>query len=209
MEYASIFEIKPGAAFWVLAREGLNITFNGIPVSLSHNIEVCLSYNPSTLNGWNMIACPNAANYLWEDIEVVHYSSDGSILFGPTPISALPEPNAYVDKRLWRWESGAYNSDTSLIEPYSGYWVKAKQENVGLIFPVSVHASLSNSDIMFAGLLNSAKTWAKKLIFDSQLAIAESDDSPPMPMAGLSGSSADSGGVGGCFIGTAANSLSW
>jgi hypothetical protein len=209
VEYGSGLEINPGSACWFLARGGLDIMVEGVPVSTSMDIEVKLLYDSSSGNGWNMIACPNDANYYWGDVEVLEYDANCNIVYGPTAVSALPDPNPYIDKRLWRWESGAYYSDTTLMETYSGYWVKVKKENVSLRFPVSAHASLSNPDIMLADLWDGAKRWAKRWIYGPQAAVAYPDDSPPMPMAALSGSSADSeGGDGGCFVGTGASGLS-
>jgi hypothetical protein len=203
VEYGSSLMIEPGTAYWFLARNGLPITVNGIPVSLTDDIDVGLLFNASNQNGWNMIGCPNAANYNWDDVQVIEYNpSDGSIVFGPTAISALPDPNAYIDKPLWRWESGTYYPDAILMEKYKGYWVKAKKANVFLRFRESVQiASTTTPQTMFARLLNNGKRWMKRWIFTPQVAIAGSDDSPPRPMGDFSTVSPES--VGGCFIATA------
>jgi hypothetical protein len=201
IEYGGSLEIEPGSAYWVLARDGHKITYDGIPVSLLTDIDVSLGYKTSTGNGWNMIASPNDANYLWDNVKVVVYDTTGNIVFGPTAIADLPDPNDYIDKRLWRWNSGSYYSDTTLMEKYKGYWVEAKQAGVYLRFPVSAQASLSNQETMFASLLNQGERWMKKWIFATSTAIAGSGDSPPMPMGALgSESKADVS----CFIATAA-----
>jgi hypothetical protein len=204
VEYGSSLKIEPGKAYWFLARDGLPITVNGIPVSLMDDIDVGLLYNSSNGNGWNMIGCPNAANYNWDDVQVIEYNpNDGSIVFGPTAISDLPDPNDYIDKRLWRWESGTYYSDTTLMEKYEGYWVKVKKANVFLRFRESVQiASISNPGTMFARLLSNGKRWMKRWVLTPQVAIADSDDSPPRPMGDFSTVSPES--VGGCFIAEAA-----
>ena len=203
VEYGSSLKIEPGKSYWFLARDGLPITVNGIPVSLTDDIEIKLLYNSSNGNGWNMIGCPNAANYNWDDVQVIEYNpNDGSIVFGPAAITELDDPNAYIDKRLWRWESGAYYSDTTLMEKHEGYWVKAKKPNLFLRFRESVQtASISNPQNMFARFLSKGKRWMKKWIFTPQVAIADSDDSPPRPMGDFSAVSPES--VGGCFIATA------
>ena len=203
VEYGSSLMIEPGKAYWFLARDGLPITVNGIPVSLSDDIDIKLLYNASNENGWNMIGCPNAANYYWDYVEVIEYNpSDGSIVSGPTAITDLPDTNDYIDKRLWCWENGTYYSDATLMEKYEGYWVKAKKANVSLRFKEINQVSLSNPHTMFASLLSTGKRWMKRWIFTSQVAIADSDDSPPRPMGDFSTVSPDS--VGGCFIATAA-----
>jgi hypothetical protein len=201
-ELTDSLKIVPGRAYWVLARQGLQVTYNGIPVSLTTGLDVGLAYIASTGNGWNMIACPNAANYLWADVEVVEYDANGNIVFGPTAISALPDPNAFIDKRLWRWDSGSYYSNTTLMEKYNGYWVKAKKANVYLRFPISAQASLSNPKIMFASHVNKGKRWLNKWILAPTEAIAHSGDTPPPPMVALR---SDTNQISAsCFIATAA-----
>jgi hypothetical protein len=92
------------------------------------------------------------------------------------------------------------------MEKYFGYWVRARQANVSLRFPVSAQASLSNPKIMFASLLNSGKRWMEKWITGAPEAIADSGDSPPLPMTGLTGTGiGEPGSIGGCFIETAAH----
>jgi len=185
VEYGSNLIIEPGRAYWFLARDGLDITVNGVPVSEIHNIELGLLYNASNENGWNMIACPNNADYCWADVEVVEYDDKGNILYGPTAISELGDPNDYIDKRLWAWENGAYYSDTFLkMKKHEGYWVKVKKANVFLRFPVSAQAGLSN--------------------LSTQVAIPDPDDSPPAPIGDFSVSQGGAGGDVGCFIATAA-----
>ncbi|MES0350398.1 MAG: right-handed parallel beta-helix repeat-containing protein, partial [Desulfobacteria bacterium] len=209
--------IEPGRAYWILARNGVDATVDGIPASIS-DTKVELFYNATSGDGWNQIACPNYANYSWDDVKVLEYDSEGCIVQGPTAISDLSDDNDMIDKRLWSWESGSYSDATTDMVHGNGYWVKAKKENVFLGFDQEVHielAQLSNPGIMFASVWNKAKRWVKKC-FAPETAIADSGDSPPMPMVALSGSSSgadsgggsgtdsDGGGGGGCFIETVA-----
>jgi hypothetical protein len=55
---------------------------------------------------------------------------------------------------------------------------------------------------MFARLLSNGKRWMKRWVLTPQVAIADSDDSPPRPMGDFSTVSPES--VGGCFIAEAA-----
>jgi hypothetical protein len=190
VEYDNGLKFKPRRAYWFLARNGLDITVNGIPVSTSHDIEVSLLYNSSNGNGWNMIACPNDANYNWEDVQVLIYHDNCTYKFGPKPISELPDPNPYIDKRLWRWGNGDYASATSwIMRKYEGYWVKVKKEDVFLRFPKEAQTQLSNSG---ASLLTGRQ------------AVANSDDSPPAPIGDFSGGAGSPKSASGCFIATAA-----
>jgi parallel beta-helix repeat protein len=198
VECGSGLDIIPGRGYWMLARNGFDATVHGTPASMS-DTDVPLDYNATTGNGWNQIGCPNAASYWWDDVQVL----EGTTLIG-TIAEAVTDD--YIDKRLWCWENGSYYPDNDYMEQREGYWVKAKKANVSLRFRQSVQiAQVSNQDVMFAGLFKKAKTWMNKWILGSQVAIADSGDSPPMPMAAISGSSADSeGGDGGCFIATVA-----
>jgi hypothetical protein len=168
---------------------------------MTTDIDVILDYYSGTANGWNMIGCPNDANYLWDDVLVVFGGTEYPM--SDTVVDTL------IDKRLWRWENGSYVSylpgDTFLMEKYSGYWVRAKQAGVSLRFPASAQASLSNPKIMFASLLNSGKRWVEKWIKGTPEAVADPGDSPPLPMGGLTATGkSKSGNGGGCFIETAA-----
>jgi parallel beta-helix repeat protein len=197
VECDSGLDIVPGKAYWILARNGFDATVHGTPASMS-DTDVALDYNATTGNGWNQIGCPNAANYWWDEVEVFQ---DGSRI-GTTGEAVTDD---YIDKRLWCWENGSYYADNVEMLQREGYWVKAKMANVSLRFLQSAQTTLaqvSNQDIMFAGLFKKAKKWVNKWILGSQIAIADSGDSPPMPMAAISGSSADSegGGGGGCFV---------
>jgi hypothetical protein len=207
VECGSGLDIVPGRAYWVLSRNEVEFTVDGTPASLN-DTDILLDYNPTSGNGWNQVGCPNAADYLWDDVEVYERNAEDSIVQGPTAISDLLADNNMIDVRLWKWVAGSYDGNATQMLQGEGYWVKAKKANVFLKFRQDIQvelAQLSNSGIMFAGLFNKAKRWVKKWVFDSQVAIADSGDSPPMPMAALSGSSADSeGGDGGCFIATVA-----
>lgn len=225
LEYGSSLKIEPGRAYWFLARDGLDITISGVPVSMSDDIEVGLDYNETVGNGWNMIGSPNNADYYWADVEVLEYDTDGNIVYGPTAISALSDPNPYIDTRLWRWDAGSYYSDATWMQKHEGYWVKVKRANVFLRFPVSAQARLSNPGIMFAALLSKGEQFVKKYgLLTPGDAVAANGDSPPGPMGDFStrsdsnsgsyggdGSSSRptfpssgevSGGGAGCFIGT-------
>ena len=171
--------LEPGRAYWALARR--EVTFNsfGIPVSGEVDIDVALHYDPSTDNGWNMIAPPNNSVYAWADMQVLVYDQSGHLIYGPSRISA---DNPYLDMRLWRWEKGAYYDDTITLEPYNGYWVKAKASNVYLRFP------------------SSAQQLKKGRRVEPNNAVA-SGDTPPMPM-GLETQSGG-GASSSCFIFTA------
>ena len=181
VEFGSNLKIEPGKAYWILARNGLNTILNGIPVNNIKDVKVGLK------NGWNMIACPNNKVYNWAGVQITVYNDSGNKIFGPVSISKLPEDNNYIDKHLWLWNNGDYDSNTSNIEPYKGYWIKTKAKNVYLKFPANTQALRQ----------------ANKMV------LREATEKPPMPMSfsetNTSKTSENSGGGGGCFINSLIN----
>jgi hypothetical protein len=202
--------IEPGRAYWMLAREGLDVELNGIPVTTGEDVEVKLGYNAGNQDGWNMISSPNNRSFYWDDIEVVEYDAAGNIVSGPTPVSALDDSNPWIDLRLWEWvgNSESYNPGAMIVKDHHGFWVKAKMANVSLRFSHS--APLSSSLSREKTLLAAAQRWLARVavgLVSPTAAIADSGG-PPMPMS-LSGSAGSSGfssggGGSGCFIATAA-----
>jgi hypothetical protein len=207
-EYGQWLRISPGMAYWVLSRDPVDMSFSGVPVSTSLDIDVALAYNSSTANGWNQIGVPNNKVYLWKDIQVVQYNPDsGATIFGPTPVySGVTDSgvSAYIDKRLWKWtgdpglpyisydphESGV----TAQLHPYCGYWVKARKPDVFLVFPADAGEP--------AGL--SVGFYDVPRVSQADISRTVVMDSPPMPGGG---SKRSSSGIG-CFI-DMVDSVSW
>jgi len=206
IEFDEGLEMEPGKSYWILAREGLVVYFDGIPVSMA-DVYVALDYNTNTGNGWNMVAPPNGADYYWGDVRVVEVT-DGALL-DRGAVRDLPDVNDYIDRKLWRWENGDYvagdlNTDSSLeMAAYKGYWVQAKQENVLLLFGESaqarVIASLGTPETLVAKAWCKTKTWLSNLDIFSQEAVAVDNDTPPMPMGVLDNNNVDPV-FQGCFI---------
>ncbi len=214
VELGPNLKVEPGRAYWALARDGLTVTVDGVAVSPTHDIEVELKFNTDSSNGWNMIACPNDANYYWENLQVIAYNPDGSKAYGPVAISALTDPNnSYIDLKIWKWENGAYVSylptDNYLMEKNEGFWVQAKQAGVALVFPhnkMQVAASRPERSL-YASIAERGSRWIDKWILSPAVAVAASSSSPPAPLGALGGNSylpGGSSGGGGCFIATAA-----
>ena len=195
--------VVPGRGYWFLARSGLDTVVDGVPVSLSTDVYTALDYNTDTQDGWNMVGPPNGADYLWGNVQVV--VDDGQSLTVVGSVQSLADDNPYIDRRLWRWESGTYASDTPETDPsfvmaaYAGYWVKAKQAGVLLRFDPGVQiASLNASENLLARIWHKSSTWLSNLSIFSQEAIADSD-TPPMPMGGLDSNTVDPV-FQGCFV---------
>ena len=186
LEYGrGLKEIKPGQAYWIFAKDGLEITVEGVLVSTSHDIEVELVCNLDVDKGcWNMIACPNDVVYDWNRVVVVRYHDDGTEKI-VMPVSS--SDNDLVHKKLWAWENGTYNYESEITEmlPNEGYWVKALQEDVFLRFPGSDRNEPS------------PEVGARR----SRASASDYDDAPPAPMGYTGGKSSrvDENG-GGCFV---------
>ena len=153
-------EIIPGHSYWLIARHGLHVEFQGIPVNLTCDINVPLWYNTDTGNGWNMIAPPNAANYLWENIKIAVYDEeDGNIIFTPTSIGDLPKDNNYIDTRIWIFQDGRYKAyfpkdPRAVLMQNKGGWVRVKTDHIvdniaiHLIFPSNAQLNLPESYLL-------------------------------------------------------------
>jgi List-Bact-rpt repeat protein/parallel beta helix pectate lyase-like protein/thrombospondin type 3 repeat protein len=205
IEFGEGLEMEPGRCYWILAREGLTVNFNGIPVSLTADVYVALDYNTNTNNGWNMVAPPNDADYYWRNVQVVQ--DVAGTLTPRGTLESLADDNPYIDRRLWRWENGDYVSDTpdtdfnAEMTAYAGYWVEAKQANVFLMFePAARVTSLGMPQTMLAQAWHKTKTWLSNLELFDREAIAD-NDRPPMPPAGLDENSVDPV-IEGCYIET-------
>jgi len=212
-------EFLPGRAYWFLAREGLTPTVTGIRVTRNTDIHVPLFINRNTGSGWNMIAPPNTADYLWRDVQVIAYNDQNQIEFGPVPVSALTPDNLYLDLELWRWNAGEYVSfrpedPEAVLYRNRGYWVGAREERVYLIFSPSAQKNIEENGMeeaqegaMFQTLRTGGE-WIGKALNPASATADTGGDTPPMPMGGLSGSSNNPStrvdGGGGCFIDLAA-----
>jgi hypothetical protein len=201
IEFGGNLTIEPGRAYWMLAREGISVNFNGIPVSKAVGVEVCLH---SGADGWNMIAPPNEASYYWGEVEVGVYNEETAEFIGPAPIDSLTD-DTIIDRRIWQWQEGRYvfhaNTSDFVLEPNKGYWVKAVKKGAYLVFPNTVQLAHSPKS---EGLLKTvaAKTgrWLKKVMPGARKAMAE-NDTPPMPMGALKDSKTDNI-FGSCFVKT-------
>ncbi len=173
--------IQPGQACWLLSRNNFEKTPQGIAVTTELEVEVKL------YNGWNMIACPNARAYTWDDVQIIESDLKGGTTFGPVRIGSLTN-STYIDPILWRWENGVYAGDTIRMEPYKGYWIKVNRDNLFLKFSeTAVYAASLSSDRSI--LASTEKSYRKQFN-------ASTMEKPPLPM----GNDISSDNTGGCFI---------
>jgi uncharacterized repeat protein (TIGR02543 family) len=192
IEFSDGLEIEPGRSYWMLAREGLSVNFNGIPVSKAVPIEVCLHHNGSATapDGWNMIAPPNDANYRWGVVEVGVWNEETSEFIAAVPISTLAD-DTIIDRRVWEWNAGTYvsymNNTDFVLERYKGYWVKSVKEGAYLVFPDLVQIARFESSNGVA-------------VSKTRGVVAKDGDAPPMPMGALEDNETDRFFSSGCFV---------
>ncbi len=194
VEYGEGLELKPGKAYWILSRNGIKITFDGVPVSLDHAIEMKLD------QGWNMIAPPNNASYDWNKVEVLVYDDNGKVVYSGLVSDAASQE--YIDPVVWSWGGAKLNYNPMVELGSWGGWVKVKKSKVVIRFPESARLNSTIVHNVQKQILRFAES-----VFAPKQAIATSDETPPMPM-GNTGFTVDSDGVdagGGCFIDSAAN----
>ncbi|MGM0452525.1 MAG: right-handed parallel beta-helix repeat-containing protein [Thermodesulfobacteriota bacterium] len=197
------FEVRPGRAYWFLARQGMSFEVEGVYVSTGTDVNIGLLYNTQSVNGWNQVAPPNNAGYLWGDIEVIEFDESGAIVNGPVAVKDLSGDNDYIDIAVWYWQDGAYTSTTShahRLKPYRGYWVRARRPNVYLNFSPNVQATWRNPEVLIAGWAGRGTQWLRDS-FSGNAAFADGDAAPPMPMGDLDGGR-DLGADSGCFVDT-------
>lgn len=136
-----IFSIEPGRAYWFLSRNHVTLDVYGVSVNKETDIDIELLYNIQSDNGWNMIACPNDADYYWDDLQVLYYENE-QLVSGP--ISIFDSHNQFIDKTIWQWQDGAYddykeddynNGIKFLLKRNKGYWVYCLSPGVYLRFP--------------------------------------------------------------------------
>jgi hypothetical protein len=186
IEYPYGLNIEPGRAYWVLIRDGNDLSFDGVPVSTQLDFDVPLKYAPD--DGWNMIACPNDATYQWTNLQVLLYNDSGDLdqLYKVAELDTLSETELPVEKHIWKWNHKATGTDRYIayssleLEPNQGYWVKALKPNVYLRFPKD----------------NRTRSIRKT---DNKRQINYDVDEPPMPMSDSVFEVYESA-PGGCFI---------
>lgn len=199
------FSVEPGRSYWFLAREGMDLSVEGIPVSTGVDFCITLGFNPANEDGWNMIAPPNARSYAWGDLVVT--AADGAGNPVSMPVALLTPDNPYIDVRIWEWNAGDYDASDApgfVLEAYNGYWVRAKQAGVSLCFPADAPVAMRAVDAEDRNdsLILLVSAWLAGLLPDTDTAHAEvNHDKPPMPMSALEDGV---GGSQGCFIETIA-----
>jgi photosystem II stability/assembly factor-like uncharacterized protein len=204
IEFGQGLTMEPGRAYWILTRDPLVVNFNGVQVSMIEDMEVCLHSHPSTGVGWNMIAPPNKANYLWNEVLVGRWvEDDPELTVNPVPVTS-PVASTLINHRIYEWKNGGYVDhkldENFVLAYYKGYWVKAIVDGAYLVFPEYARASgLSTPRNTLLAWKGKAVRWLKSLVPAPREAIAD-NDLPPMPMESFDGGANPM--FEGCFVQT-------
>jgi hypothetical protein len=178
------------------------VNFSGVQVNMIEAIEVCLHTHPSTGTGWNMVAPPNARNYLWNEVLVGRWLGPGDNLnVDPVPVSD-PAADALINHRIWEWQSGEYVDhrldENFVLKVYKGYWVKAIVDGAYLVFPDYAQVDgLSTPRNTMLAWKGKAVQWMRSLLPAPREAIAD-NDLPPAPMESFDGGANPL--FEGCFV---------
>jgi hypothetical protein len=204
IEFGHGLVMEPGKAYWVLARNPLQVQFSGVSVNTGYPVVACLHTHPSTGTGWNMIAPPNKANYRWNEVMVGRFTDDvDPIIVDPVPVTD-PIASTLINHRIYEWKNGGYVDhrldENFVLEHYKGYWVKAIVDGVYLEFNADAQeAGLSTPGTTMLAWKGKAVQWMKRLLPAPREAIAD-NDLPPMPMESFDGGTNPL--FEGCFVQT-------
>ena len=134
-----------------------------------------------------MIAPPNAADYLWNEVMVGRFTDgDDPIIVNPVPVTS-PVADTLINHRIWEWKDGDYVNhrldENFVLKSYKGYWVKAIVDGAYLVFPQSAQvAGLSTPRNTLLAWKGKSVKWMKNLLPSPRVAMAD-NEMPPGPMS--------------------------
>jgi hypothetical protein len=138
---AEVFRPAPGKAFWLIASEANRL--NTSPVS-GRSVASGSSYTVTVPEGWSQVANPFAYPISWDNVLV-------------TDLSGAP-----AETQLSGPISGGYG-DISILQPFSGFWVKNfQEENLRIHFAPIAHVTEEKSEF-----LKAAWDWSVELKAES------------------------------------------
>jgi len=90
--------------------------------------------------GWTIIGCPFSYSVNWNTVEI----TDGT---ATVPLAAARDSGWLTSWTYW-WDSAGGNlktmgldddwTDTVMLEPWHGFWVQSKRDNLALIVPATI-----------------------------------------------------------------------
>lgn len=147
--YEAVTLLNPGEGYWMFNRTGAVLGANlagASPVNTGGaNFEAKLK------TGWNQIGNPFLYRLRWADVQVVSTDVGNANYLVPLTIDAAAAKGLilstlyYYDPSIKDYGFAADNS--TLLVPYQGYWVKALQPNVSLLFSPSINRSATINSI--------------------------------------------------------------
>ncbi|MBP6963962.1 MAG: hypothetical protein KBC96_06105 [Armatimonadetes bacterium] len=122
--------------YWLALPAGApaQLCFEGITDNDTTDMWISL---PKT--GWTIIGCPYSYQVDWNAVEI----TDGTVTL---PLAAA-RGSAWLETIAYWWDSGTQNlkqmgldddwGDTTTLDPWHGYWVESKKDNLALIVPAA------------------------------------------------------------------------
>jgi len=121
-----------------------------------------------------MIACPNASQYSWGDLQVLYYVNEQ---LDTGPVSIFDKKNKFIETNIWQWQNGEYDKKTTeefTLKPNKGYWIYCLTSGVYLRFP---HEKAKKK----RSIQTTAIDWIQPKSLVRQVIAADSH-TPPPPM---------------------------
>ncbi len=115
----SIFQFKPGNGFWIISKNGINVSQNIGSVTLASD----KSYSIFLHSGWNIISNPFEGSVIWDSILSVN--------------------SLNINSTLYSWNSGW--SVSSSFDPYEGYYFYNQQNLSSLKIPYNPDGIISKN----------------------------------------------------------------
>jgi hypothetical protein len=128
-EYPYIDPVEPGKGYWLITRGAETFGADGISMRPNRTIGFNQYYEIPMEQGWNQIANPFAFNVAWNNIR-----------FEVNGVFISDHPDTLLDDAAYAYQNRGYVS-AGTINPWTGFFVYIKQDNVSTLVPFQVSAA--------------------------------------------------------------------
>ncbi len=133
--YESVTFIEAGKGYWLNMNSSKTISLQG-----SHPLPNA-TFELQLISGWNQIGNPFLLGVPWGQLSVINTdSSDPDYLRTLTVEEASDASHQWISPVIYRYDINDrqyhFDSDfTTVLQPFSGYWIKAYKPNITLVTP--------------------------------------------------------------------------
>ena len=123
-------DIEPGRGYWIIVKDALSLTVNGSSTIPSWiDTEGTGYYVISLSPDWNQIGHPFYFDVDWDMVKVRENSLSPAYLIGE-------EPDPLIEERLFAWTGNDFDSLTTTLSRWDGYFAKSLAETpIQLLVP--------------------------------------------------------------------------